>query len=276
MGLFSWLTKFKKPFKPKLGLALGSGGAKGFAELGALKAFEENGVEFDIIAGTSIGSIVGAFYADGYSVTDIFELLKRINFGEITNLFMINMDTSGMFKVIDRTIGSLNIEELKKPFKTVATEIETGSEHVFDKGSVATALCASSCIPPFFKPILIDGLRFVDGAFSNAIPADLVKEMGADYIVGIDLANREAKPSLLMRLFPTYKSKVDNPSEKGYQYSDVMLHPNLDDYTAVSFSAGSQMFDIGYQTAMEHMDKILNDIKNLKPKKKTRSKNDRP
>ncbi len=268
MGFFSWLKKRSRKQKLKLGLALGSGGAKGFAELGALKAFEENGIEFDVIAGTSIGSIVGASYAQGYSPTDICELLKRVDFGEIKNLFMIKMDTSGLKEVIDKTIGSLNIEELKKPFMAVATELESGDEHVFDKGSVAQALCASSSYPPFFKPVVIDGKRYIDGAFTNSVPADLVKKMGADYIVGIDLATHDAKPSLLKRIFPTYESKIKEPWSKGYEFSDVMLKPNLEDYTSVSFARGDEMFDIGYDCAMEEMEKIKNDIARLNIKNK--------
>ena len=87
MSFFSWLFRRNKPKKIKIGLALGSGGAKGFAHIGALKAFEENGIEFDVVAGASIGSIVGAFYSAGYSATDIIEMLKRVDFGEIKNLF---------------------------------------------------------------------------------------------------------------------------------------------------------------------------------------------
>ena len=264
MGFFSWLIRRKKPKEIKLGLALGSGGAKGFAELGALKAFEENGIQFDYIAGTSIGSIVGAFYAAGYTCTDIFEMLKRINFGEIKNLFMMSMDTSGLYSVIDREIGSLNIEELKKPFKCVATELESGDEHVFESGSVAQALCASSSMPPFFKPVVIDGKRYVDGAYSNSVPADLVKEMGADYIVGIDLSTRDAKPNPLLRLFPTYKGKVEEPWAKGYEFSNVMLHPDLSDYSSVSFNKGNEMFDIGYSLAIEKMPQIKAEIERLK------------
>lgn len=268
MGFFSWLFKRKKPREIKLGIALGSGGAKGFAELGAMKAFEENGIEFDYIAGTSIGSIVGAFYAAGYTCTDIFEMLKRIDFGEIKNLFMMSMDTAGLNAVIDREIGSLNIEELKKPFKCVATVLETGDEYVFSKGPVASALCASSSMPPFFKPVVIDGNRYVDGAYSNSIPADLVKGMGADYIVGIDLSTRDAKPNPLLKLFPTYKGKVEEPWAKGYEFSDVMLHPNLSEYSAVSFNRGNEMFDIGYALAIENMPKIKADIEALKEPKK--------
>ncbi len=275
MKFFGWLKKLsprKKNKEIKLGLALGSGGAKGFAELGALKAFEENGIEFQIIAGTSIGSIIGAFYADGYSSTDIFELLKRVEFGEITNLFMIKMDTSGLFNVIDRTIGSLNIEELKKPFMAVATELESGDEYVFKEGSVAKALCASSCFPPFFKPVVIGDKRYIDGAFTNSIPADLVKEMGADYIVGIDLSDRESKPSLLFRIFPKYEGKVKEPWKKGYDNSNVMLHPDLKGYTSVSFSSGDKMYDIGYNIAMQYMPQIKEEIARLKTGKTGKAK----
>ena len=270
MGFFSWLFHKSKPKKIKLGLALGSGGAKGFAHLGALKAFEENGIEFDIIAGTSIGSVVGAFYSAGYSATDIMELLKRVDFSEITNPFMLKMDTSGLFKVIDREIGSLNIEELKKPFKAVATELESGEEKVFDKGSVATALCASSSIPPFFKPVIIDGVRYIDGAYVNSIPADLVKQMGADYIVGIDLSTRDAKPSILKKFFPTYKSKVKEPWTKGYQFSNTMLHPDLNEFSSVAFWQGNKMYDIGYQHALAFIPKLKQDIENLTQKKNQR------
>ena len=270
MGFFSWLLKRNKPKKIKIGLALGSGGAKGFAELGALRAFEENGIEFDVIAGTSIGSIIGAFYAAGYTSTDIVELLKRIDVGEIKNLFMIKMDTSKLFSVIDREIGSLNIEELKKPFKCVATEIESGEEFVFDKGNVANALCASSSMPPFFKPVVIDGVRYVDGAFTNSVPADIVRDMGADYVIGIDLSTRESKSGLLSKIFPTYKSKVEEPWAKGYEYSNIVLHPDLSGYQAISFWKGNEMFDIGYSLAIENMPRIKNEIEKLRKDKKVK------
>ena len=151
MGLFNWIFGRKKLKEIKLGLALGSGGAKGFAELGAIRAFEEHGIEFQIVGGTSIGSIVGAFIADGYSSTDIVELLKTIDVSEIKNTFMLGMDTFGLKSVIDREIGDKNIEELKKPFVCVATEMESGKERVFLSGNIADALCASGCIPPFLS-----------------------------------------------------------------------------------------------------------------------------
>ena len=247
MGFFSWLFRKSKQKNIKIGLALGSGGAKGFAHLGALRAFEENGIEFDIVAGTSIGSIVGAFYANGYSSVDILELLKRIDFSEFKKLFMM---------------------QLKKPFKAVATELETGKEKVFESGNVAKALSASSSIPPFFRPVIIDGVKYIDGAYTNAIPADLVKNMGADYVVGIDLSTNKSKPGILKLIFPTYKSEVENPSAKGYEFSDVMLHPDLNEFSSVSVGAGSFMYDIGYHHALSFIPKIKKDLEELKNKKK--------
>lgn len=272
-GKFKSLFKRKPAPEFKLGLALGSGGAKGYAELGALYAFEENGIEFDVVAGTSIGSVIGAFYAAGYSATDCLELLKGVNVSEIKNLFMIKMDTLGLFKVIDRTIGNLDIEELKKPFRAIATVLETGEEYEFKSGSVAQALCASSAYPPFFKPVVADGKALIDGAFSNSVPADKVKEMGADYIVGIDLSSHVKNGGgLLSMIFPEFKGGADEPWEKGYENADIMLHPDLAAYKPTSFSAAHKMFEIGYACANEYMEKIKAGINSAKAKKGIKTK----
>ncbi len=262
MGFFSWLLK-RKPKKIKLGLALGSGGAKGFAELGVLRAFEENGIEFDVVGGTSIGSVVGASYAEGFTSNDILGLLKGVDYSEFTNLFMMRMDMTGMYRVLEKTLGGKNIEELKKPYIAVATEVESGDERVFKSGSVSQAICASCSIPPFFKPMIIEGERFVDGAFSNSVPADRVKELGADYVIAVDLSSHQP-PSLLSKFIPTYKGKVEKPWEKGYEFCDTMIHPDLSKFQSISFGSWAEMYDIGYNTAISLMPKILKDIELLK------------
>lgn len=272
MGFFSWLFR-RKPKKIKLGLALGSGGAKGFAELGVLKAFEENGVQFDVVAGTSIGSIIGAAYANGYTSTDIYELLKKVNPSDIANLMMIKMDTSGLFKVVDDAIGNKNIEELKKPFAAVATRTDTGDAQVFKSGKAALAICASSSMPPFFKPVTIDGKTYVDGAFSNSVPADVVKEMGADYIVGVGLSVRESKTGVLSKIMPTFRAKTDAPWENGYAFGNVIIHPDLRGYKAVSFRQDAQMYEIGYRAATDVMPSVLSEIAALRKGKKIKKRN---
>lgn len=262
---------FFKPKKPKkIGLALGSGGAKGMVHLGALKAFEENGIEFDVVAGTSIGSVIGAFYSAGYTSDEIMRLLGTIDFKEITTMFMVKMDTTNLEKVINKYIGDLNIEELKKPFIAVATDMQTGKEVDMESGSVAKALCASSSYPPFFKPVNVDGVMLIDGAFANAIPADQAKKLGADYVVGIDLSavKKEDKPSLFSELFPNNRFNNENPSKQGYENSNVMLMPNLSEYKPTSIGKLDEMYEIGYQCAMENMQKIKSDLALIKKGKK--------
>ncbi len=272
MGFFAWLKSIRKPKKLKLGLALGAGGAKGFAHLGALKAFEENGIEFDVIAGTSIGSIVGAAYADGYSSTDIFGFLKTVGVGDVKEILSGGKEFNGLYGVIERILGGKNIQELKKPFMAVATELDTGNEYVFKNGSVSVALVASSAIPPYFKPVFIDGVRYVDGAYSNSIPADLAREMGADYVVGIDLRTQESKKGILSKIFPSYQGKVEKPWQKGYDNADVMLHPDLSGYDSISFLKGNEMYDIGYITAIARIPQIKQDLEYFHKKKKQKNK----
>ena len=186
---------------------------------------------------------------------------------------MIKMDTMGMFRVIDRSIGHLNIEELKKPFQAVATEELTGKEYVFKSGKVATALCASSAYPPFFKPVSVDGKSLIDGAFCNSVPADKVREMGADFIVGIDLSSHvKSSGGVLSMLFPTFKGGAEEPWKQVYDNSDIMLHPDLTAYKPVSFAAANEMFDIGYACAIKRMSEIKTAIAVAKAKKGVKSK----
>ncbi len=253
-------NKKNKRKDPIVGVALGSGGAKGFAILGAMYALEENGVDFDVYAGTSIGSILGAFFAAGYSVSDAMALLHNVDAGEIKNAVMLNMSTSGLFKVVDDNIGNLKIEELKKPFRAVATDLISGEEKVFDKGSVALAVCASSSMPPFFKPVSVEGKKYIDGAFVNSVPADVVRSLGADYVLGIDLSSHNKKPSVLSQIFPHFKGGVEKPWQKGYEYSDYVLRPDLVGYKSTDFKKGYEMFDIGYDCAIEALPEIKKGI----------------
>ncbi len=270
MGLFSWFKRKnnkKESPKIKIGLALGSGGAKGFATLGVIKRLEEEGFEFDLYAGTSIGSIIGAFLANGYSSTDVNELLLRINARDIINGFPISMDMGGLQELINENMGDLGFDELKKPFKAVATDHETGEAKVFGDGDLALALCASASIPPFFRPVTIDGRLYVDGAYSNSIPADVVREMGADYVIGIDLSTPKVKEGIIAKFLPKYEQKVEDPKEKGYIFSDVVIHPDLREYKSTSFGSAEYMYDIGYECAKEHVEKIKLDLKRIRESK---------
>jgi NTE family protein len=251
----------------KIGLALGSGGAKGMGHLGALKAFEEENIKFDIITGTSIGSIIGSMYAKGYSSVDILELLKTINISDIKRFIMIRMDMLNAQNVINDLMGEMNIEDLKIPFAAVSVDLNSGREIVFKKGNVAKAVSASSAFAPFFKPVEIDGMALVDGAYINAIPSDVAKEMGADYIIGIDLSSYKltetSSKKFLDEFFPTNKIAGKNSRLKGYEYADVMLTPDLKIFKSTSLAGSEEMFEAGYLEAKSKMEQIKEDLSKL-------------
>lgn len=269
MFLFRFFRKKHTPIK--IGYALGSGGAKGFATLGVIRALEENDIFPDVVAGTSIGSIIGAFLASGYSSTDITEMLKGFNLGKLINAVMLSIDGDAVKRVLDDYLGEKEFNELKKPFSAIATDLSTGEEVVLNSGNVASAITASSCYPPFFKPYEIDGKLLLDGAFTNSVPADVVKDMGADFIIGVDLSDHQSKGGILERIFPTYKGKVEKPWEKGYEYSDIVLQIPLAGYKSTSFKDGEEMFNIGYNYAKEKMQEIKG-ILDLARKKNKRKK----
>ena len=172
MGFFNRIkSKFNKKRPAKLGLALGSGGAKGLAHIGVLKAFEEEGITFQVVTGTSIGSIVGALYVKGYSARDIIEVIESLNRKE----FAKNLRPFAEMDFAEKFIGQYvdeNIEELPLPYACWATDAETNEGVLLKSGSAARACTASSAIPPFFKGVQIDGKKFTAALFRiSLLPA---------------------------------------------------------------------------------------------------------
>ena len=157
MGFFDLFKRKKqKPKKInkniKLGLALGGGGARGFAHLGVLKAFDENGIKFDYIAGTSVGSLIGAFYAYGLNADEIIEISKKINKKDIKNnkIMFMPSSTLGLQTIIKNNLGDIDIKELKTPFCAVAVDMKSGNEVNIKSGSLAKAVAGSCAVPGVF------------------------------------------------------------------------------------------------------------------------------
>ncbi len=271
MGFFARLFRRKKK-KPTLGLALGSGGAKGMAHLGALKAFEEHGLKFDVVAGTSIGAIVGALYVNGYSVADMWGIIESLNRKEFAKNLRPFSELDFAERLLEGYIEG-DVSDLKKPFACWATDAETNEGVLLDAGKVAHIVTASAAIPPFFRGVEVEGRRLYDGAFSNAIPAEVCKDMGAHAVIGCDLSafvRPEEEKSRFTRFvgsavnaFMPVRTLRDAKS-RGYASADVMLRPNLYDFRAtdVSRAAMDKMFDIGYEEAkarLAEIDKAVSD-----------------
>ncbi len=268
MGLIRFFKdRVKKAPPKKLGLALGSGGAKGFSHLGALKAFEEEGIRFDVVTGTSIGSIVGAMTARGYTSTDMVELIKTICFREYVKFVRLKMDMTFIERMIESYMGDLEFKDLKIPFACWATDEDTNEGGLLNSGAVARACTASSAMPPFFRSVRIGEQNLVDGAFTNAVPADIAREMGADFVIGIDLAankryegNKGGVLSGVLNVigYAPAVREVSDARTRGYDAADVMLTPNLRDFHATDLSAvlWNAMYEEGYTEAKLRMPEI--------------------
>lgn len=251
--------KQKNTDRPVLGLALGSGGAKGMAHLGALKAFEEHGLRFQAVAGASIGAIVGALYAKGYSVADMWGIIESLNRKEFAKNLRPFADLEFAERLLENYVEG-DVSELALPFAAWATDGDTNEGVLLDRGKTARLITASAAIPPFFRAVEIEGRKLYDGCFSNAVPADVVRNMGADLVVGVDLSayvRADEEKGFFSRFMGTavdYFMPVrylENAKARGYAAADIMLRPNLYDFhaTDVSLTAMNKMYDIGYETA---------------------------
>ena len=176
----------------KVGLALGSGSARGWAHIGVFRALAEAGIRVDCVAGTSVGALVGAVFASG-KLDALEEVVLGLDWKQIACFFDVVFPKSGLIdgkKVADFVRSHMreeNIEDLPIPFGAVATDLATGHEVVAQSGDVIEAIRASISVPGIFTPVRKDGTVLVDGGLVNPVPVSVVREMGADFVVAVDL-----------------------------------------------------------------------------------------
>lgn len=176
----------------KIGLALGGGAARGWAHIGVLKSLSAAGVKPDIIAGTSIGAVVGGCFAAGH-LDDLEEFARELTPRRIFGYLDFNLAGNGLLggqrlaDRLDRHLGNKRIEELDTRFTAVATEIGTGHEHWLSRGKLVDAVRASYALPGIFKPVRINGRWLFDGALVNPIPVSVCRALGARYVIAVNL-----------------------------------------------------------------------------------------
>lgn len=176
----------------KIGLALGSGSARGWAHIGVIKALTEAGIRVDYIAGTSIGAVVGAVYASG-KIGDLEDVVLRFDWKQIVAFLDVVFPKSALIdgnkisEFIRNHVKTKNIEDLPLPFCALSTELETGREVVIQEGDVIEAVRASISVPGIFTPARKDDMILVDGGLVNPVPVSVVREMGADFVIAVDL-----------------------------------------------------------------------------------------
>ena len=262
----------KYKFKFKIGIAFSGGGARGFAHLGAIRAFEEAGIRFDYVAGTSVGSIAGALYAAGYSYEQMYEFAKTLTVKEIRNskLFWVPSRTENIANAVRRFAGDLTFRDLKLPFACCAVDLNTGNEIVLTEGDVSKAVSASSAVPLIFQPVEWGEYRLVDGGLQNTIPADVVRGMGAEFVVSVDLNSARGSGTVTNKLldvaWATFNIAMKNSALKGAMNTDLMIYPDLTAFSATKPDGMEQMIEEGYRATKEAIPQLLyavGAIKNL-------------
>jgi NTE family protein len=262
------MTKKKKT----LGFALGSGGSRGVAHLGFLKAMEEEKLEPDYITGCSMGSVVGAGYAAGISVDDMYKAVRKLRLldlitptGRRGGLF----ETKKIRKLLERYFGNPDFSELKTPFRCVAVDMIEQRVVEFSEGKVIDAVIASSSIPAVFRPMEQDGMRLIDGGILERVPYLQLKGMGADVVVCMDVlgkrATNEKMPSTLGVLLETI-DLMDNyrTAKRRKENEDIIdfwIEPELGDMSQYSLKGMDFAFEKGYEIGQKYAKEIKKALK---------------
>ena len=263
----------KRNRKVKLGVAFGGGGARGIAFVGVIRAFEELQIVPDYIAGTSVGAIAGALYAGGKDSSFLEGAVKNIRMKDIRNSKLIwkpsyakNIENL-LLKLFD---GDVMFSELNIPFASVCTNIKTGEEVDIMSGSVAKAVSGSCAIPGVFTPVEFDDMHLVDGMLKNNVPADVVRKMGANIVIAIDLHENRAAGTISTKMFPLLSSSLgvllQTNVDAKKKYADIVLTPDLSEFKSTKIGDIDKMIEVGYNAVMAAKDEIIK-ILSRRPKK---------
>lgn len=248
--------------RPKIGLALGSGGLRGLAHVGVLRVLEREGIPIDYIAGCSIGALVGALYCAGLDPDTIYKLAKHTKRRHWLDFIIPKMGiiagerVLAMLKLLTQ---QKQFADLRIPLAVVATELTTGQEIVFQEGDVAQAVRASISVPGIFVPHRLNDMLLVDGAVINPTPIDVVRRMGAHIVIAVDLAHA-GTICKIANTFDVIIQSIDIMERELFKhrqhYCDVLIRPDVAHITPSSFEAIDECVALGEQAGEAALPKI--------------------
>ena len=229
--------------KPKIGLALGGGAARGFAHIGVIKMLEAHDIVPDYVVGTSAGAVVGSLYAGGHDAFAMQKIAQQLDekiFADWTLGGRGLLKGEALQDFINQHLNRRPLEKLNKPFATVATDLNTGERVVFRTGDCGMAVRASAAVAGVFQPTQFHGRSYVDGGLSSPIPVQAAREMGADLVIAVDISARpEGQPTDSMTAIiwqtTTIMGGVIGTNElKG---ADIVIRPKLPYVKSWDFAA---------------------------------------
>lgn len=268
--------------RPTVGLALGAGGARGLAHIGVLKTLHKHDIPVDCIAGSSMGSFIGSIYAaeqDLHMLEKLAVHLKRKHWLDLTVPKLGFIAGEKVKELIRLLTHGKNIEQLAIPLWIVATDLEKGERVIFKKGSIDRAVRASISIPGIFIPEMIDGRYYVDGGVVDRVPITVAKEMGADFVIAVDVATPPSEGhTTFLHIFDVIARSIDIMEEEILRYripnADIIIRPSVGHIHTIAFDEAQACIEEGERTAEAMIDVIRQKIRDWRPPTGTERKDD--
>ena len=251
------------PRRPRIGLALGGGFARGLAHIGVLKVLEEEQIPIDFIAGTSVGSVIGAAYASGICAKELEEIAALVRFKDFSRwtfsrFGLFSNDKMALF--LNKSLRCKTFEELRIPLAVTATDIVTGDAVVFTSGDLINPVRASCAYPGIFLPVNINGRLLVDGLLGHGVPSAPLRDMGAERVLSIFLSAHWVRPKgprhvfdLIGQCFSIAQSKMCGPWKAA---SDIVLEPAIGEFTYDDFERAPELIKAGETVARAALPQI--------------------
>jgi NTE family protein len=259
------------PPKPaKIALVLGAGASKGFAHVGVIKILESNKIPIHMIVGTSVGSVVGSFYASGYDAFQLQKLSFAIEQGEIVDLVL---PENGFIKgeklqeFVNKTVKNTPMEKLKIPFYAVAADVQSGQEVAFGKGNTGMAVRASCSIPGVFRPVKIGERMYVDGGVVSPVAVDVAKQFGADIVIAVDISaggERAFPENTIETILRSFDIMYARLASIQISKADVVIKPKVGHIGSADFSKRHEAILEGERAAIEILPQIQKIVAQLR------------
>jgi NTE family protein len=237
---------------PKIGVALGGGFARGMAHIGVLKVLEQEGIPVRIIAGTSVGALIGACYCSGLSIEELEKVSRSVRFTTFARWTVSRFGFASndrMVQFLNRTLKVKTFEELRIPLGITATDFNTGEGVVFHSGSMVDPVRASCAYPGMFLPVEIRGRWLVDGMLSHPVPTSPLHEMGADRIIAVHLRGQWSKDGAPRHLFDvigqSFAIAQDQMSHLWRGAADVIVEPDVAGFAYDDFKRAGELITAG-------------------------------
>lgn len=258
----------------KIGLALGSGGSRGVAHIGVIKALEEEGIKPDYITGCSMGAVVGACYATGMTADEMKEAVMQIKPLDLIdvnlNLRQSVLKGNKVYDMLIKEIGSVRFDELKIPFQCVASDMLSNKLILLKEGEVATAVRASSAIPLVFSPVSYEDKLLIDGGVLCRIPVEQVRDMGADVVIAVDVLDNTRAPaekvsgfvSTMMRVYDMIdNNRTDYFKQIVSDKKTLWIVPKMEGMSQYKIKGLDTAYTEGYELTKQLMPQIKELIK---------------